>query len=506
MKRGFSVVVFLLVLAGVSAQNVDEVELKRPDLSSIQFRNYVGPTTVVNTAQEIRTIGTGLGAGVQNRESFTLAGKYTVIRVYNPEEPKLSADILVLEPSARVDHINGLNLIISAYLERVFGYSRTDSQLIANFVTRYNALYRGNLGFYQQTFVTHVATNLTAANAGLSTYYAEWPGRSRIVIPLRTSISAGPRGQVDADEISRPEVTQNLPDSPESLQQQREIVNLREREITKEETVIQERERELNQRETPPETTVTTVSRPENPRTTTTDPTKPETENTSNTNQPPATNTTTETTTTERQQLEQAKEEVAQREAALQRDREQITQQEQNQETQQPAAQTERVATEPVLFLSVEGDGTFSRLMVLDALGKKSMVRSELNSIRGRRFENLSDGYLVIAGREGGDAAVRLLVLDKTKLETLRQGTNDIHPDSDLVVQGQTIFAAVKDGVDYKLAIFNAALVLQKKSIDSIVPQTAIQIDGSRILVQGADGKVLFLNATTLERSFEVAP
>ncbi len=509
----------LLVIFPLLAQNVDEEELRRRDLNNIVFRNYVGPVTVVNTAQEIRSIGFSLAAGVQNRERFTYAGKYSVIRVYSPEDRKLSADIIVIEPSARVDHINGLNLIVGGYLERTFNYSREDARVLANFVTRYNALFRGNVDFFAQNYVAGVAANLTRENAGLSTNYADWPGKSRIVIPLRNTLSAGPRGLIDSDEVSRPEVTQTMPPTPENLQERRDIVNIREREIQREEQAIQQREEQLRQQQQqqpqqqpnqqqanqqqPNQQQNNQQPQPQNQQQQANQqqPNQQQPQQQSPQQQP------SQQQTAEQQEIQRAREELQQREENLQRDRQEIQRQEQQvAQAPQPARPAERQPVDPVLFLLVDNDPNAAQLTILDAAQRRSLVRSDLNTIRNRKYIDLNDGYLVIAGREGGDAAVRLVVVDKEKLAILRTGKNDIHPDSDLAVQGQNIYAVVRDGGATKLGLFNSALELVRQSTVNVKPQSVIQVQAQRLLVQGSDGRVLFLNPTSLEQIFEVRP
>ena len=85
-----------------------------------------------------------------------------------------------------MDHIDNLRRIIAAYLESAYGYSRQDSQTLAVFVTVYNAVYRGKLDVFKQKYKTVVTKNLTANKAGLALNYAEWPGKTQIVIPLST--------------------------------------------------------------------------------------------------------------------------------------------------------------------------------------------------------------------------------------------------------------------------------------------------------------------------------
>ena len=188
-----------------SALEVDRAELQSAGANSVVFINYTGPHQIINTVEQIRSIGSGLGGSISAnsaRESRAgQASRYYVIHAVDPSTTeKLDADILILGEQAIVDHIDNLRRIIAAYLESAYGYSRKDSQTLAVFVTVYNAVYRGKLDVFKQKYKTVVTKNLTADKAGLALNYAEWPGKTQIVIPL-SDVRSGGLSAVDTSVI-----------------------------------------------------------------------------------------------------------------------------------------------------------------------------------------------------------------------------------------------------------------------------------------------------------------
>lgn len=497
----------VLSLGSIQAQVVDRDELNRSDLAAVQFLNYVGPHRVVNTRAQIQGIGTQLGEGARQTEAFRLGDRYEVRRVFDPTaRDRLSADVLVLLPSAGVDHIRNLNWIVGAYLEAQFGYGSAESALVADFVTRYNAVLRGNWAYFQQRFVPGLAGAVTnTAQVGLSTRFDEWPGRTFLVIPLRSSLSAGPRGSVNVEEVGRGEVARTLT-TPEGLARQTDLTNLRETEIAREQETIRRAEEELNRREQ----ALTNSGR---------DQVQAEQER--------------QAIALERQRVEEARQEVQAREEALAEDREELAERTQAAQetpgsaasasdptqTPAPSAQTDSPGTgagsssgttpaaapaqsapDPVVVaLPVDPLGVFFRLRRVDARAQRTMNTSELNSIRNGRFEPFGGSLLVLAGREGLNTAVRFLLLDPNTFETRGQGTVDIHPNGAWTVSGTTVLAPFQDNGQWFLGRFGADLALQARSDQPVAGPGQVTVKGAQLVTGGPDGSVLFLNAQTLK-------
>ncbi|HET7838428.1 MAG TPA: P83/100 family protein, partial [Rectinemataceae bacterium] len=197
MKR-IALVLLLMASAACWALDVVTGELESAKNSKVVFVSYEGPPAKVESLAAIKGIGSALGAAA--RSGSLRAGaeaRYAVIRVVDPTvKTGFDADIIVLGSDAQVDHIRNLRWIIAAYLSSAWGYSDADASLLATFVTVYNAVHRGDMGYIGSRYKPAVARELSPENAGLSTRYSDWPGKTRILIPLTEGATPGSLGAV----------------------------------------------------------------------------------------------------------------------------------------------------------------------------------------------------------------------------------------------------------------------------------------------------------------------
>jgi len=197
IRRATPLIAFLLTLVAVTgwSQELDRDELNTTAGRAFAFANFTGPQPVVETAARIKGIGVVLGRTLRagsGRGSYF--GKYDVIRAFDPAQTSLlSADIIVFGADARVDHIRNVRRIIAGYLETAFGYSTAQANRLAELVTNYNAVYRGNIAALSRIYTSQVMSHLSAENAGLALGYADWPGKTRLVIPLRRAAGSQAR-------------------------------------------------------------------------------------------------------------------------------------------------------------------------------------------------------------------------------------------------------------------------------------------------------------------------
>ena len=182
----------VITVTGYTQVNRDELQ----DLPPVVFINYEGPHAVLNTREEIRQLGVVLGRQISEREGAlapTLAAmtveqkreysykfesgtanRYFIIHcVSGPDGNKMDADILGLGVDTGVDHIRNLRVIIQGYLQMAYNYNERDAALLAEFITIYNAVYRGNWDYFTSRYKNQVIDNLTRDKAGLSIRYDE---------------------------------------------------------------------------------------------------------------------------------------------------------------------------------------------------------------------------------------------------------------------------------------------------------------------------------------------
>ncbi len=155
MKRSlhrFLYILFAIAWTGFFASplfaQVNQSELE--NLGPVEFINYEGPYSRIETRAQIRNIGYSLGQVIKDGTARTGAsGRYFVIHSVSEQDGfKLDADIFGLGPDVGVDHIRNLRLIIQGYLEAAYEYTERDAALIAEYVTIYNAVYRGDIGYF----------------------------------------------------------------------------------------------------------------------------------------------------------------------------------------------------------------------------------------------------------------------------------------------------------------------------------------------------------------------
>ncbi|MBR1912618.1 MAG: hypothetical protein IJ828_09725 [Treponema sp.] len=225
----------LIAVSTASSLEVDEDEIRRTgDVGTIQFENYTGPHSVIETADTITEIGRGLGrqarTNISSAGTYGLYGKYTIIHAIDPNtKDKFDADILVINPNATVDHIRNLRRIIAGYLSAAYGYNASDASTLATFVTVYNAVYRGKMDVFRSRYKDVVTKNLTEDKCGLSTKWSEWPGRTQIVIPLY-DINGG-LSSIDTTAISDKNVIDSMREKDDKgIDERKNLVDIKERE------------------------------------------------------------------------------------------------------------------------------------------------------------------------------------------------------------------------------------------------------------------------------------
>ncbi|MDT8298731.1 MAG: P83/100 family protein, partial [Spirochaetaceae bacterium] len=156
----------------------------------------------------------------------------------------------------------------------------------------------------------------------------------------------------------------------------------------------------------------------------------------------------------------------------------------------------------PVWFLLVddEGDGIpYGRVVKYNLDDGRRLAVSSVTAVRGRSMAILPDSLLVIAGKEGGNSKVHLMLLDRQSLETTREGVDDVFPGSLMTVRGSDIYLVTTVGNEWRLGKFNTSLGRTAVSDLAVEPWTSISFDGDSLFVQGDNGEILKLSASTLK-------
>jgi len=510
----FALITGFCFLASPLFAQVNQSELG--NLGPVEFVNYEGPYTIIETRAQIRSIGYNLGLTVKagSVRGGALNRYFVIHSVSEADGFKLDADIFGLGVDVGVDHIRNLRLIIQGYLEAAYDYTERDAALLAEYITIYNAVYRGDLDFFSSRYKNPVMDNLTQEKAGLSIRYDEWPGKALIVIPLGTGLG-GPLSSIDTSTISDSRVTEQLRQEPDmALDQRKDMVDLKEREsdeasqqaaITRE-AIQQEEERIARERE---------QARQQEQQA------RQEQQQVAQEREQPGADQEAldeRQTAAEQQQQEarQRQEELDRQEEAVEEQRSEAERQDTFAEQKSSEAQEERqqiaedqqsmINQEPlpsqaegILGVSILTPNTsLGRIVKLDSDTGRETQRSPLNTINVRTVILINNRIFAIAGENRGNGAIRLVEVNSSTLEMQKQGDDDIAPQSLLWNNGQDLYAVINTGGNLYLARFNTDLELQARSSMTVHPFASVLFSDSYIITQRADGSAVLLNMRDL--------
>ncbi len=528
--------ILLMSTASAAALEVDEEELAEGRDGPVEFINYEGPHEIINTRDQIRGIGIFLGnAVVEAGRPYGFQGKYTVIHAVDPDKNGLlDADIFIIEKTAQVDHIRNLRSMIGAYLETYYEYNREDAALLAEFITIYNAVFRGNMDYVKTKYNELVISYLVPEKIGMAKVYSEWPGKTMILIPLSEFAEKGRLASLQSDELTEDQVIEEMRTEEDmGIDERRGMVELKEREVVetrqeiaeerqqldqREQDLLQQQEEIQQEREQPEEAGVERV--PADIRTGEDQGVAAAVDRTPadiRTEEEQSIEAELERIDEQRQELDQQEQAQEERVERIQEERATIVEDtrtllaEQGEETagiteiisEEGGERPGTAAVESTLFLKVqEVSGEILGTLVSVNLKNGEVIReSNLNAVRQRWFSEEGDKVIVLAGREGRGGAVRLIVLDAETLEMEIQGEDELYIDSAVVIDGTDIYAVINTDGEYKLGRFNRDLARQAQSELLIDPLTAILVKNGNVFVQDTQGKVRILTSSNLKEA-----
>ena len=524
-----------------SALEVDRAELQSAGANSVVFINYTGPHQIINTVEQIRSIGSGLGRSISaNSARESRAGqatRYYVIHAVDPSTTeKLDADILILGEQAIVDHIDNLRRIIAAYLESAYGYSRQDSQTLAVFVTVYNAVYRGKLDVFKQKYKTVVTKNLTADKAGLALNYAEWPGKTQIVIPL-SDLRSGGLSTVDTSVISDTKVIESMKKEPDkNIEQRKSMVTIKEKEAERSQAKAEQSQKQATEakKEATEAKKVVTVEKQkleeakkeaetakqkaaENPKDAEAQKKAAETKKEAAKQEEKVAEAEKKADTAEKKAGEaEKKADTAEKKAdtlVKKAEAEQIIA-----DKKQSEAQKERIEIakdqQQLIRESAGLDAIInaayglkitdereqlSGLVLVDKKTGRTVKESPVTVIRNRVVYPAGKEYIAVAGKTGGNAAVRLVKLDEKNMEIVAQSDEILAANSVLVKDGAFYYVVIQDGKNYVAAKYDGNLKQVLKSNVAVMPATPITVTADGVMVTDTYGFAKLLKADDLQ-------
>ena len=246
-----AVILILLFTSSLFALEVDVEEIRS---DRVDFINYRGPHSNPDSVRAIYSIGSGLGrrvkaAGTNRRVRYY--NKYSVVRALSPKEPeKYAADIISLDGKARVNHIKNVRRIIAAYLTEMYGYNAREARALALFVTYYNAIHRGDMDYFNTKYKGVVLGHINGTNAGIARVWHQWPGKTKLIIPLTQQSKKGIIEEIDPFVISGEKTRQLARKDENALDERKEISGMKKRSVKKERERIEDKKKEQEKTET----------------------------------------------------------------------------------------------------------------------------------------------------------------------------------------------------------------------------------------------------------------
>jgi hypothetical protein len=485
------------------------------NLGPVEFINYEGPYTRIETRAQIRAVGYALGVMVRNGQNRPGgAGRYSVIHSVSAADGfKLDADIFSLGVDVGVDHIRNLRLIIQGYLEAAYGYSERDAALLAEYITIYNAVYRGDIEYFESRYKKAAMDNVSQDKAGLSIRYDEWPGRTLLLIPLGAVNT--PLNAVDTSSISDSRVTEQLRQEPDrSIDSRKDMVELKERQageaeqeaairreaIREEEArVTDQRQQAAREQEQAAREQRQIAEERQQPGA---DQEALDQRQQAAEQRQQAAEQREQEADQKQQELDQRKEEAGQTQAYAEQKTEEARQDRQDIARDQQAVINQETPPPPpegVLGASViTPDASLGRIVKLNPVDGREVKRSVLNTVNARSIIIAGNRIIAIAGENRGNGAIRLVELAADTLEMVRQGDDDIAPNSLLWAGGGSLYAITTSGGNLYLTRFNTDLARQARSSVTVHPFAAVTFAGDFIITQRADGTAVLLNAGDL--------
>lgn len=524
---------FLTLLAVLALSfNLSALEVSRQELQSaansetIVFLNYSGPHSKIDSLASIKGIGTSMGTVISediSKKNIFGNEKYTVIHAVNPEiKEKLDADIIIVGKSATVDHINNLRHIIAAYLSSAYGYSESDAETLAVFITVYNAVYYKNLEAFQNKYKKDVLDNLSADKCGLSVNYKDWPGNSQIVIPL-FDIKDGGLSTVDTSVISDSQVVKHMQDDDDkNIESRKDMVDLKEREAEQASEKAQESQKNAvqEQKKLNEEKEKTEEAKKEAYEA------QKEADKAEKEAEADPENQEKQEEAAKKQEEADAKQEAYEEQIKSEEEQQEKTEEAKAEAAEQQSfadkknseAQEERKsiakdqqevikqeianAAAPSAFAIqlVDEQSLLSGLVKVNTKTGEVIKSSPVKFIRNRTMFQAGDNFIAIAGENSGNGAVKLVQLSPDTMEIIKESNETVSENSVLVQDNGEYYCIISENGNSYLAKYDGDLNLKLKSPVSAKPATPVTISGQNVIISGSDNRVYVLNKSDLKQ------
>ncbi len=562
--RSFIVIALIFITSSVYAIEVNVKEIQ--SAKKVNFVNYSGPVKPNDGINNIYAIGRGLASGitkVRDNQKINFTMKYSMIHaVSQDEKEKLSADIFIINPEARVDHIKNIRRILAGYLQDKYKYSENEALTLAVFATYYNAVYRGDIEFFASKYKTVVTSQITKDNAGIALNYAEWPGKTRIIIPLTEDSMRGTINKLDPDELASEKVRNELRKSDAGTQMRKDMVDIQKenvaeekkqltddkKQVAEEKKQVDEEKKKVTEEKKQVAEEKKQVEQKKQEIEKIADPVKKQDETKKIENKEQEVLKKEETVAEKEKKVAEKEKHVAEKEQnvvkqeeKIKSSEEQIKQEEkeiakdeikekikqgdpavldQLEKREEAVVQKEEtldkredqlkeesrdtnVYSDKIYYLRIREylrNGNYNNDMYLvDTNAMKIIKKSDVPNIAGQRYDVFSKGVVVITRKEDTYTENRLTMLNLDTLDAIVTGNDNIFYRSFIEIREGYIYAIVVKEAKYYLGKFDQDLKMTGISNIDIHEDTFISFFGDKIYINNRDKKIMVLNKADLK-------
>jgi glucan-binding YG repeat protein len=522
----------------VGALGVDVDELKTA--GKIQFVDYAGLVDIFQTDFDIRGIGANLGQ--QARKGLPIASfltKYTAIHAVDAAEPgKLSADIISLDKDAKVDRIDNVRRIVASYVSSLYDYPRRDSDLLALFISYYNAANRGKLDYFNGKYKTVVLSHLVKEKVGLSTKYYDWPGQTQIVIPLNESATQDIFGALNSSEVAGKAVIDQLKAQDNKGIPERTAINdLQQQEVDKARQVIDQEAKKLEEQkqQTAKQQEALDQSRQAVEQAKTDQERKAAQDKV---------DAQAQALTQQQEQQKASQEKINTQEAAVQQKQQEVQQEKKDiaadkagqnpeQAKKDLATQAQAVAqrettvaareeqvrkgqTDQAIFNGklyylkikeyLSGGHYNNDMLVINAATGAVILKSTEANICGRKFDLFKNGVVVITFKSNHNEGHYLTLLDLDTLQRKAISDESVFFRSFVETREDFTYVVVEKNSAYYLGKFTADMKMAALSKDQVDPDSFISFFNDLVYINDKNKNILILNKADLTTKSAITP
>ncbi len=524
MKKTVAIFLIILLASSLFALEVSRSELDsatNPDV--IQFINYTGPYTVINTKAQIAAIGTELGQIIASKESLTAGteNRYHVLHAIDDSDGGLDADILTLGPGVGVDHIRNLRTIITGYLTAAYNYSEADASTLATFITVYNAVYRGKFDEVKGKYKQIVLDNLSSDIFGLSVNFEDWPGKTQIVIPLHDPDREG-LSIIDTTSITDSNVIDSMrEEDSRGVDERTNMADFKEREAEEAYEIAQEAQKDAVAAQKAAEDAKAAAEDAKAARI------KAEEEAAlareaaiANPDDEEAFREALDKDIAARKAAEEEearKKEALDAEALSKAKSEEAAKEQKFSDRKRTETLSERsdIAADKKKNLDeeraaadiqtiwgqklVDKKNGYSQIVYIDSQSGDVVRESPVTLIRNRTIIQIGDTFAAIAGKKGlANSSIKLVLIDKESLEICAQSVEDVSEEAAFVYQDGFLWTVVAQDKNYVVAKYSEDLRLAAKSDVAVIESTPIDVSEAGVIVTAKDGSAILLSKDTL--------